>query len=281
MRRTLKDSVVGFSLLGGILIFSFFSFWLRGIKLSSKNWHFFADFNNASGLSKKSPVSYKGILVGSIEDIIFTNESVKAKIVLNNPELILPKPTFAKVVTNSFLGGDVQVALEASDKTIPNDIALPTSTQCNKDLIICEGDTITGKQLSSLSNITSRINKLLKESNQENLIQNIVNSMDQFDKTQANLDELIYLSKKEVLRIQPLISDLIIAAGHLNSILSTIDDDETLEDVKVTIESTRSITKKIDEIADDYQKLTKDKELTKALRDLTVGLSKFLNEVYP
>ena len=281
MRRTLKDSVVGFSLLGGILIFTFFSFWLRGIKLSSKNWHFFADFNNASGLSKKSPVSYKGILVGSVEEIIFTNESVKAKIVLNNPEIILPKPTFAKVVTNSFLGGDVQVALEASDKKLPQEIAIPTSSQCDKNLIICQGDTIEGKQLSSLSNITSRINKLLKESNQENLIQNIVNSMDQFDKTQANLDELIYLSKKEVLRIQPLISDLIIAAGHLNSILSTIDDDETLEDVKVTIESTRSITKKIDEIADDYQKLTKDKELTKAIRDLTVGLSKFLNEVYP
>ena len=281
MRRTLKDSVVGFSLLGGILIFTFFSFWLRGIKLSSKNWHFFAAFDNASGLSKKSPVSYKGILVGSVEDIIFTNESVKAKIVLNNPEIILPKPTFAKVVTNSFLGGDVQVALEASDKKLPKEIAIPTSSQCDKNLIICEGETITGKQLSSLSNITSRINKLLKESNQENLIQNIVNSMDQFDKTQANLDELIYLSKKEVLRIQPLISDLIVAAGHLNSILSTIDDDETLEDVKVTIESTRSITKKIDEIADDYQKLTKDKELTKALRDLTVGLSKFLNEVYP
>ena len=83
MRRSLRDSIVGFSLLGGILIFTLFSFWLRGVKLSSKNWHLFAEFNNASGLSKKSPVTYRGILVGSIEDILFTNESIKAKIVLN------------------------------------------------------------------------------------------------------------------------------------------------------------------------------------------------------
>ena len=70
MRRSLRDSIVGFSLLGGILIFTFFSFWLRGVRLSSKNWHLFAEFNNASGLSKKSPVTYRGILVGSIEDIL-------------------------------------------------------------------------------------------------------------------------------------------------------------------------------------------------------------------
>ena len=54
MRRSLRDSIVGFSLIGGILIFTFFSFWLRGLRLSSKNWHLFAEFNNASGLSKKS-----------------------------------------------------------------------------------------------------------------------------------------------------------------------------------------------------------------------------------
>ena len=126
MRRSLRDSIVGFSLFGGILIFTFFSFWLRGVRLSSKSWHLFAEFNNASGLSKKSPVTYRGILVGSIEDILFTNESIKAKIVLNNPEIILPRPAFARVVTNSFLGGDVQVALETTEQEIPKNIEKPT-----------------------------------------------------------------------------------------------------------------------------------------------------------
>ena len=281
MRRSLRDSIVGFSLLGGILIFTFFSFWLRGVKLSSKNWHFFAEFNNASGLSKKSPVTYRGILVGSIEDILFTNESVKAKIVLTNPEIILTRPTFARVVTNSFLGGDVQVALETSEKTIPKNIAKPTSEKCNSNLIICQGDKITGKQLSSLSNITNRINELLKESNQENLIENIVNSIDQFDRTQENLDELIVLSKQELLRVKPLIKELTIAANHLNNILSTMDDEETLNDIKLTINAASSISRKIDDMSDGFEKLTKDKELTKSIRDLTIGLSKFLNEIYP
>jgi len=281
MRRSLRDSIVGFSLLGGILIFTFFSFWLKGIRFNSKNWNFFAEFNNASGLSKKSPVTYRGILVGSIEDILFTNESIKAKIVINNADVILTRPAFARVVTNSFLGGDVQVALETSEKTIPKNIPGPKSEECDPKLIICEGDTITGKQLSSLSNITNRISQLLKESNQENLIANILNSIDQFDRTQENLDELIYLSKKEILRVEPLIKEIKIAAYHLNNILSTIDDKETLEDIKVTINAARSISSKIDDMSSDFRKLTTDKELTKSIRDLTIGLSKFLNEIYP
>ena len=281
MRRSLRDSIVGFSLLGGILTFTFFSFWLRGVKLSSKNWHFFAEFNNASGLSKKSPVTYRGILVGSIEDILFTNESIKAKIVLNSTEIILPRPTFARVVTNSFLGGDVQVALETSDKEIPKNISKPTSEKCDTKLIICEGDTIRGKQLSSLSNITNKISQILKETNQENLIENIVNSIDQFDRTQENLDELIYLSRKEILRVEPLIKEITKAANHLNNILSTIDDKETLNDIKLTIKAAKSISNKIDDMSNDFEKLSKDKELTKSIRDLTIGLSKFLNEIYP
>ena len=281
MRRSLRDSIVGFSLVGGLVIFASFSFWLRGIKLSSKDWSFFANFSNASGLSKKSPVTYRGIIVGSIEDLIFTNKSIKAKIVINNPEIILPKPAFAKVVTNSFLGGDVQVALETSEENLPKNIEKATSKACNKNLIVCEGDTITGKQLSSLSNITNRINQLLKDSNQENLVENIINSIEQFDKTQVNLDELIYLSKKEINRVEPLLNELTIAAGHLNKLLATMNDEETLEDIKLTLESSRSIFEKLDLMADDFQLLIKDKELTSSLRDLVIGLSKFLNEVYP
>ena len=202
-------------------------------------------------------------------------------LVLNNPDIILPKPAFARVVTNSFLGGDVQVALESSEKTIPKNISKPTSEKCDSKLIICQGDTITGKQLSSLSNITNKISQLLKESNQENLIENLINSIEQFDSTQENLDELIYLSKKELQRVEPLIKEMTIAANHLNNILSTIDDKETLNDIKLTINAARSISTKIDDMSDDFEKLTQDKEFTKSIRDLTIGLSKFLNEIYP
>ena len=106
-------------------------------------------------------------------------------------------------------------------------------------------------------------------------------SVDQFDKTQENLDELIYLSKQELERVEPLIKEMTIAASHLNNILSTIDDKETLDDIKMTITAVTSISTKIDDMSGDFKKVMKDKELTKSIRDLTIGLSKFLNEIYP
>ena len=87
--------------------------------------------------------------------------------------------------------------------------------------------------------------------------------MDQFDRTQENLDELIYLSKQEIIRVKPLIKEITIAANNLNDILSTINDKETLNDIK-TINAARSISSKIDDMSDDFEKLTQDKELTKS-----------------
>ena len=63
--------------------------------------------------------------------------------------------------------------------------------------------------------------------------------------------------------------------------MSSIDDQEMLNDIKLTINAASSISGKVDEMSNDFEKLMKDKELTKAIRDLTIGLSKFLNEVYP
>ena len=89
------------------------------------------------------------------------------------------------------------------------------------------------------------------------------------------------MSKQELERVEPLITEMTIAAGHLNNILSTIDDKETLDDIKMTINAVTSISSKIDDMSGDFEKLMKDKELTKSIRDLTIGLSKFLNEIYP
>ena len=50
---------------------------------------------------------------------------------------------------------------------------------------------------------------------------------------------------------------------------------------KLTINAARSISTKMDDMSNDFKKLTQDKELTKSIRDLTIGLSKFLNEIYP
>ena len=49
--------------------------------------------------------------------------------------------------------------------------------------------------------------------------------------------------------------------------MSNIDDQETLDDIKYTISAARSISSKVSDMSGGFEKLTKDKELTKAIRD--------------
>ena len=64
-----RDAILGFSLIGGIAIFSGTMLWLRGVSMGSKKWAITANFLDASGLAEGSPVTYRGIVVGSVKKI--------------------------------------------------------------------------------------------------------------------------------------------------------------------------------------------------------------------
>ena len=280
MRRSLRDAFVGFSLIGGILVFSGAMFWLKGIRFNSDSWEITATFKDASGLSEMSPVTYRGILVGSVKKINFTPESVKAKLEINHKDLILTKPVFAKVTTNSFLGGDVQVSLISEGAPSKNN-NLPTSKNCKKQKIVCNGDVIRGSRLSSISSITEELQKILYKAEKEDIVGDVLNSMRQFDKTQENLDRLILLSESELTRAKPIITELTKAAAHLNNILAAIDNPKTLDDIINTADSARSLTRKMSSLTSNIEEILSDEDLIAALKEVTIGLSKLFNDIYP
>ena len=130
MRRSVRDAFVGFSLIGGVSLFSGGMIWLRGMQFNANSWSITARFKDASGLAEMTPVTYRGILVGSVKKINFTPSSVETKIEINNKDLILSKPVLAKVTTNSVLGGDAQVSLVSNG--IPASLEnSPISKNCN------------------------------------------------------------------------------------------------------------------------------------------------------
>ena len=111
MRRSFRDAIVGISILGGIIAFGGSMLWLRGIKIGANTWTIKANFSDASGLAERSPLTYRGILVGEVGSIDVKPETVQAVLKVEKIDLRLPKPVIARVVKNSLLGGDVQVAL--------------------------------------------------------------------------------------------------------------------------------------------------------------------------
>ena len=281
MRRSLRDAFVGFSLLGGVVIFSGAMLWLRDFRLGSKTWEISASFKDASGLAKMSPVTYRGIIVGSVQNISFTPNTVETKIKLNNDNLILPKPVIAKIVTSSMLGGDAQLSLISLGKSLNKNELIKVNKDCPQKRILCSGDKIKGVEMVSISSLTEGINGIIDEADRQAIVNKVSESIQQFDRTQANLDELVLLSKSELIRAKPIISELTKASFHLNNILESLDNPETLKDIQELASTSSSLTKKIDQMSSDMGNIMEDKELINALKRVTIGLSKLFDDIYP
>ena len=281
MRRSLRDAIVGFSLLGGLVVFSGAMLWLRDFRLGSKTWEISASFKDASGLAKMSPVTYRGIIVGSVQKINFTPNTVETKIKLNNDNLILPKPVIAKIVTSSMLGGDAQLYLVSLGKSLNRKEIITIKKDCPNKRILCNGDQIKGVKMVSISSLTEGINGIIDEADRQAIVNKISESIQQFDRTQANLDELVLLSKSELIRAKPIISELTKASIHLNNILKSIDNPKTLKDIQDLASTSSSLTKKIDQMSSDMGTILEDEELLDSLKRLTIGLGKLFDDIYP
>tara|TARA_B100000965_G_scaffold124925_1_gene103670 strand:- start:9 stop:854 length:846 start_codon:yes stop_codon:yes gene_type:complete len=281
MRRSLRDAFVGFSLLGGLVVFSGAILWLRDFRIGSKSWEISANFKDASGLAQMSPVTYRGIIVGSVQNIKFTPSTVETKIKLNKDDLILPKPVIAKIVTSSVLGGDAQLSLISLGKSLKVNDIFNVHKDCPNVRILCEGDKIKGDQIVSISSLTEGIDQIINQADRQAIVNKVSESIQQFDRTQANLDELVLLSKSELIRAKPIITELTKASIHLNNILESLDNPETLKDFQELASTSNSITKKIEQISSDMGSLMDDKELVEALKRVTIGLSKLFDEIYP
>ena len=281
MRRSLRDAFVGFSLLGGVVIFAGAMLWLRDFRIGSKAWEISAEFKDASGLAKMSPVTYRGINVGSVQKINFTPRTVEAKIKLNNNNLILPKPVIARIVTSSVLGGDAQLSLISLGSSIGIKNFSSIHKDCPNKKILCDGDKIKGQIMTSISSLTEGIEGIINQADRDAILNKMSESITQFDKTQANLDELVLLSKTELIRAKPIISELTKAAVHLNNILENLDNPKTLQDIQDVASATNSLTKKINQMSSDMESIIKDKELIEGLKSVTIGLGKLFDEIYP
>ncbi len=280
MRRSVRDAIVGLSIVGALATFAGASLWLRGIRLGAKSWQVTASFSDATGLAERAPVTYRGILIGNVGKIQVTPSEVLASLEINQSDLKLAKPVTAKVIKGSLLGGDVQIALKSSNLRLPDNLPLPGSKNCQRNILLCDGEVIPGDPLQSISTLTSKIERLFEKIEEEDVLSSLSSSTQQFDLTQKNLDMLIEKMKDEINRAEPIITNLNHATSHISNVVAAINNPKTLDELKETVSSAKSLTEKMDSMGGDLAELMSDEELKTALRSVTIGLGKFFDEVY-
>jgi phospholipid/cholesterol/gamma-HCH transport system substrate-binding protein len=281
MRRSVRDAIVGFTVIGGIIGFASTALWLRGVRLGSSYWSLTARFSDAAGLAERSPVTYRGILVGSVRSIEVTPEAVVAELEIDKGDLRLPLPVTATVGAGSLLGGDAQVALFSVGPPLPKNSPLPRGADCQPTRQLCNGATVVGREAPSLSTVTATMQELLAQVQDERVIPNVAASLEQIEATTKEFQALTVQLQDELAKAAPVIRNLEAATAHVNNIVSSLDNPQTVSELKQTAANAAQLTAKIDAVGGDVAQLTGDPEFMKGVRNLTIGLGELFGEIYP
>jgi len=288
MRRSVREGIVGFSVIAAVVAFAGTMLWLRGQRAFSKSWSVTADFQDAGGLAVRSPVTYRGIMVGNVTDIKVTPMAVRVSIEINQDDLQLTLPVQATVSSASLLGGDSQVALSSLGPPPKNGMPMPKSQGCKGQGVLCEGATIQGSEAPSIATITNALQEILEQAKKEELVPKLVGSTQQFDATLTDIQKLSNQISIDLARAAPTISNLneataqaASASRHINNVVSAFDNPTTITDLKQTVSNARSLTATFDAVGGDVDKLTADPQFMAAVRSVTIGLGQFFHELYP
>ena len=288
MRRSVRDAIVGFTVVGGIVAFASTSMWLQGVRLGSNVWGLKASFQNAAGLAERSPVTYRGIVVGSVRSVRITPAAVVAELEINKGDLRLAQPVTAMVAASSLLGGDAQVVLVSRGSPLPEDAPRPKSKDCQQSLQLCDGSPVRGEEAPSLSSIMETLQQLLNEAQSARIVPNLAKSTQQFELTAKEIEAVVKQLQLEIARAQPMVSNLnaatanaAAASAHVNNIAAALDNPTTLEELRQTAANAAQLSAKFDAVGGDVAQLTADPAFMRALRNVTIGLGELFAEVYP
>ena len=122
---------------------------------------------------------------------------------------------------------------------------------------------------------------LLAQVQDERVIPNVAASLEQIQATTKEFEALTVQLQDELAKAAPVIRNLEVATAHLNNIAASLDNPQTLSDLKQTAANAAQLTATIDAVGGDVAQLTSDPEFMKGVRNLTIGLGELFGEIFP
>ncbi|MED5320894.1 MAG: MCE family protein, partial [Cyanobacteriota bacterium] len=115
----------------------------------------------------------------------------------------------------------------------------------------------------------------------ELVIPNVAASLEQIKTTTKSFELLTVQLQDELAKAAPVIRNLDLATAHINNIVASLDNPQTLSELQQTAANAAELTAKIDAVGGDVAQLTSDPEFMKGVRNLTIGLGELFGEMYP
>jgi phospholipid/cholesterol/gamma-HCH transport system substrate-binding protein len=143
--RTLREGSVGLLILAGLVLLGGLVFWIRGLNPGRRSYQIIATFDNVAGMRSGAPVRYRGVVVGKIQRVQTGSNAAEAIIEINSSALIIPNDVTLEANQIGLIG---ETSIDIFPNTmLPESVlsaANPLADDCNSQLILCDGDRLSG-----------------------------------------------------------------------------------------------------------------------------------------
>lgn len=302
MRRSVREASLGFCLLAAIASGLGLWFWLKGLSLGRQTWTMEASFQDAAGLAPRSPVSYRGVMVGSVQALRVTDREVVAELTITDPKLRLALPVVARVAPSSLLGGDAAVSLLSAGRPLGAGGPGPKDQGCDRQRMVCQSNRVPGVTAASFDSVTETMQRLLNEADRAKLVPQMVTATKAFEDTAVETQKLtqdgqlfvrdarqaVAQLNASMARATPILTNLNAASvdaqratHHASRLAARLDNPKLTADLQATLANARLLTNRWQAVGGDVQKLTGDPKVADNIRSVSHGLARFFDDLYP
>lgn len=287
-------TVVLFAALWGI-------FYLKGLDLFNKESRYYVIYENIQGLEISNPVQIKGLKVGQVTKISFSNQQYKSIVVeiLVKHGYKLPKGTIAKIYSSDLMGSKSIELLPSSNTTSceDGDTLQSDIEQSLQDQVRLEVLPIKKKAeslMSSMDSIFSGLEYVLNKDTKENIMNSIYGirkTFENLERTTKKLDTIVSIDKfsKIFENINSITSNIRQQNKNVSNILNNVSVmTDSLANLKITqtirkannvAESFDIILKKINNGEGTIGQLINNDSLYTQLHQASYSLDSLLKDV--
>ncbi len=297
-----------FTRLGILIVFSLTVLiwglsYLKGNDMFEKRDYYHVYYDRVDGLEKSNKVTLNGYQIGQVNNVTFAQDNSGRLIVTFSveSEFRIPVNSIARIVSSDIMGTrSIKIILSDEKELYESNDTIPGAVESDlKEQVSLQVLPLKSKAEELLSTVDSAITVLtviLNEDARDNLkqsFQNFNRTMDNLEKTTAELEDLITTQKDTIKHIINNLDDVTTTfkanAQNLEAIMQNLNDfSDTLSNISVTPLLT-NLTNASNQIVNTLEKfegtdntaglLLNDDELYQSIASLSENLSFLVRDI--